>query len=36
MKYESIAVTEEEGYAVVLLNQQDKMNAISREMYYCG
>ena len=32
MKYESIAVTEEEGYAVVLLNQQDKMNAISREM----
>jgi len=32
MKYESIAVTEEEGYAVVLLNQPDKMNAISREM----
>lgn len=32
MKYESIVVTEEEGYAVVLLNQPDKMNAISREM----
>lgn len=32
MEYETIVVTKEEGYATVLLNNPDKMNAISREM----